>query len=64
MDLNKGAGGEYIYLTYGYDPNKLLSPIVDFFVHIVNINTPPEGYECDTNDLNKKTKKSGNKSLL
>ena len=64
VDLNKGAGGEYIYLTYGYDPDKLLSPIVDFFVHIVNINTPPEGYECDTNDLNKKTKKSGNKIYL
>lgn len=64
VDLNKGAGGEYIYITYGYDSEKPLSPIVDFFVHIANINTPPEGYECDNNDLNKGTKKSGNKIYL
>ena len=64
VDLNKGAGGEYIYITYGYDPDKPLSPIVDFFVHILNINTPPIGYECDNNDLNKDTKKPGNKIYL
>ena len=52
-DLNKGSGGEYIYLTYGYDPDISASPIVDFFVHIVEINNPPEEYECDDNDLNK-----------
>ena len=64
VDLNKGAGGEYIYIAYGYDPDKPLSPIVDFFVHILNINTPPIGYECDNNDLNKNTKKPGNKIYL
>lgn len=53
VDLNKGCGGDYIYLAYGHEPNKPLSPIVDFFIHILNVNNPPEGYECDTNDLNK-----------
>ena len=57
-DLNKGCGGEYIYLAYGNDPGQSLSPIVDFFIHILNVNDPPEGYECDTNNLNEGTKGS------
>ena len=51
--MNKGCGGAYIYLAYGNDPGQSLSPIVDFFIHILKVNNPPEGYECDTNDLNK-----------
>lgn len=57
VDLNKGYGGEYIYLTYGFETNKPLSPIVDFFIYIENLNKPPDGYLCDDNNLNKGTKK-------
>ena len=53
VDLNKGCGGEYIYLTYGHEYEEPLSPIVDFFIYIVNVNFPPKDYECDHNDLNK-----------
>lgn len=56
VDLNKGCGGEYIYLTYGFEPKKPLSPIVDFFIYIENLNKSPDGYLCDDNNLNKGTK--------
>lgn len=51
--MNKGCGGEYIYLTYGHEYEEPLSPIVDFFINIVNVNFLPKDYECDHNDLNK-----------
>lgn len=56
IDLNKGCGGDFVYLTYGYENDKPLAPIVDFFVYIENINTPPYGYECDSKSLNSETK--------
>ena len=52
VDLNKGCGGEYIYLTYGHEYEEPLSPIIDFFIYIVNVNVPPKNYECDYNNLN------------
>ena len=48
-DLNKGVGGEYIYLCYGYVENMLSDPIVDFFIYVKDKNTPPEEYKCETN---------------
>lgn len=54
VNLNYGTDGNKMYLAYGYDPNEKLSPIVDFFIYIKGLNTLPEGYECDDNDLNKK----------
>lgn len=55
-DLNKNAGGEYVYICYGYLENMLSDPIVDFFVYIEKINSPPEGYKCETNkNLNEQT---------
>lgn len=53
INLNSGTSGKKMYLAYGNDPNEKLSPIVDFFIHIEGLNTIPEGYECDNNDLNK-----------
>lgn len=54
VNLNQGCkNSKEIFLTYGNNPNKKLSPIVDFFIYIKNENTIPEGYECDNNDLNK-----------
>lgn len=53
-DLNEGAGGDDIYLCFGNDPNIKLPPIIDFFIHIVEVNNPPSGYECDSRDLNEK----------
>lgn len=52
-NLNQGSGGYNIYIRYGYNPEESLPPIVDFFVHILKMNNPPEGYECDSTDLNK-----------
>ena len=54
VNLNQETGGDTkIYLAYGYEQNEKLSPIVDFFIYIKEVNTIPEGYECDNNDLNK-----------
>ena len=51
-DLNAGAGGEYIYLCYGDDEDDP-SPISNVFIYIKNFNEIPNGYICDSNDLNK-----------
>ena len=56
-DLNKGAGGEYIYLCYGTDEEDP-SPITDIFIYIKGLNEVPFGYECDWNNLNEGSKKS------
>ena len=53
VNLNEGAGDTKIFLAYGYEQDEKLSPIVDFFIYIKEVNTIPEGYECDNNDLNK-----------
>ena len=55
VDLNRGAGGEDTFIAFGYDREKPLSPIVDFFVYIIGVNNVPEDYECDNSDLNKGT---------
>ena len=53
-DLNKGAGGEYKYICYGYIENMLIDPIVDFFVYVKGKSSPPKEYKCETNkNLNK-----------
>ena len=55
VDLNKGSGGEYIYICYGYIENMLSDPIVDFFIYVKDINSPPKEYKCETNkNLNEK----------
>ena len=52
-DLNKGCGGDFIYIFFS--KTKICHPLTDlcFISNKMNITIPPLGYHIIKNDLNK-----------